>query len=575
MISLPFLSISMGYDAIWQALLFALCGLGILLYGIHMMGAGLKRLAGDKLKNIIQKSTAKPIMGMIVGFAVTMLTQSSSTTSAITVGLVAAGLMTFGQSIGVLLGANIGGTVLPLLTAVLPSSFKPIIAAILVFLGAVLIFFFKKDKIKDLGNVILGFGLIFLGLVLMDMAIKYIITLDGPKEFINNAFAQLSSTPELGVVVGILFTMLVQSSAATISIVQDLFAAGTMGLGGALALMLGANIGTTITAIIASLGSSKVAKKVAMANTLIKTIGVLVFVIIFRFAFYPLIELIYNNTFLKISSDANPMIISLSHLGFNIINSFAVLLLIKPFVKLCNKLMPDKNEKSIEEQLLDYSLIQKSPQLALSFAKKSIDYMVETVNEFFKIAKSYSFERDDSLIEKGIEYERTINMLDKRIHDYLIKLTISALDDKSSTKLSKYLDLIKDMERVGDHCTNLFEFFKERYDKDMHLSQDGIQDLDQMYTTVGKMIEGTLEAVKNWSPQIAQEVMPLEDETDRLEEVLHERHIHRVQSGSCSFINTEHYVEVLSNLERIGDHLNNTLESIVYKEYEKENVYNH
>ena len=369
--------------------------------------------------------------------------------------------------------------------------------------------------------------------------------------------------------------MLVQSSAATISIVQDLFAAGTMGLSGALALMLGANVGTTITAIIASFGSSRVAKKVAFANTLIKTIGVVIFVIIFRFAFYPLVNVIYENTFLKIANEPNPMIISLSHLTFNILNSFLILLFITPFYKLCDKIMPEKYEKSIEEQLLDYSLIQKSPQLALSFAKKSIDYMVETVNEFFKIAKAYSFERDDSLIEKGIEYERTINMLDKRIHDYLIKLTISALDDKSSTKLSKYLDLIKDMERVGDHCTNLFEFFKERYDKDMHLSQDGIQDLDQMYTTVGKMIEGTLEAVKNWSPQIAQEVMPLEDETDRLEEVLHERHIHRVQSGSCSFINTEHYVEVLSNLERIGDHLNNTLESIVYKEYEKENVYNH
>lgn len=573
MSSLPFLSINMGFDYVWQAVLFALCGLGILLYGIHMMGGGLKRLAGDKLKNIIQKSTAKPFMGMIVGFMVTMLTQSSSTTSAITVGLVAAGLMTFGQSIGVLLGANIGGTILPLLTAVLPSSFKPIVAAILVFLGAILIFFFKKDKIRDLGNVILGFGLIFLGLVLMDMAIEFVI--EEHEDFIKSSFAKLSDMPELGVGVGILFTMLVQSSAATISIVQDLFASGAMQLGGALALMLGANIGTTITAIIASLGSSKVAKKVAMANTLIKTIGVLIFVIIFRFAFYPLIELIYNNTFLKISSDANPMIISLSHLGFNIINSFAILLLIKPFVKLCDKLMPDKNEKSIEEQLLDYSLIQKSPQLALSFAKKSIDYMVETVNEFFKIAKSYSFNRDDSLIDKGLEYERTINLLDKRIHDYLIKLTISALDDKSSTKLSKYLDLIKDMERVGDHCTNLFEFFKERYDKEMHLSQDGVQDLDQMYSTVGEMLEGTYQAVVNWSPSIAQSVMPLEDETDRLEEVLHERHIHRVQSGVCSFINTEHYVEVLSNLERIGDHLNNTLESILYKEYEKGNEYNH
>ena len=157
----------------------------------------------------------------------------------------------------------------------------------------------------------------------------------------------------------------------------------------------------------------------------------------------------------------------------------------------------------------------------------------------------------------------------------MIKLTITSLDDKSSTKLSKYLDLIKDLERVGDHCTNLFEFFSDRYNKEMHLSADGIQDLEQMYTTVGNMVSGTVLAIKKWDIQIAKDTQPLEDETDRLEEVLHERHIHRVSSGYCTFINTEHYVEILSNLERIGDHLNNTLESIINIEYSKGTEYHH
>ena len=563
--------LGMEFDAIWQAILFVLGGLGIFLFGIHMMGSSLKELAGDKLRVIIQKSTSTPLMGMVVGFLVTMLTQSSSTTSAIAVGLVGAGLMTFGQSIGVLLGANIGGTVLPLLMAAMPSYIKPVVAVALVFIGASMVFFFKKEKINQAGSVILGFGLIFLGLALIDMSFDYIQ--ETQADMINQLFTNLSNFPELGVLVGILFTIIVQSSAATIGIVQGLFAAGSMSLSGALALMLGANLGTTITAIIACLGSSRTAKKVAMANMLIKLFGVVVFTIIFRFAFYPLMEIIDKSLFANDMN--NPLIISFGHIGFNIINSFALLALIKPFIKLCDKLIPEISEKSIEDSLLDYTLIKKSPQLALSFVKKAIDYMAEEVENYSVIAKEYAFNRDDSLIETGIEYERTINCLDKRIHDYLIKLTIQNIDSKSSTLISKYLDLIKDFERVGDHCTNLFEFFHDRYEKDMHLSDDGTQDLEQMFTTVETMVKNTVLAVKKWDVKIASETIPLEDETDNLEEAFRERHVHRVQTGVCSFINTEHYVEILSNLERMGDHLKNILDSIVTVEYCKNDEFHH
>ncbi len=564
-------ALGMEFDAIWQAILFILGGLGIFLFGIHMMGSSLKELAGDKLRVIIQKSTSTPIMGMIMGFLVTMLTQSSSTTSAIVVGLVGAGLMTFGQSIGVLLGANIGGTVLPLLMAAMPSYIKPVVAVGLVFVGASMIFFFKKEKVHQAGSVILGFGLIFLGLSLIDTSFEYIQ--ETQADMINQLFTNLSSVPELGVLVGILFTVIVQSSAATIGIVQGLFATGSLQLSGALALMLGANLGTTITAIIACLGSSRTAKKVALANMLIKAFGVVVFTIIFRFAFYPLMEIIDKSLFAN--DIKNPLIISFGHIGFNLINSFALLALIKPFIKVCDKIIPEITEKSIEDSLLDYTLIKKSPQLALSFVKKAIDYMGDEVENYTVIAKTYAFSRDDSLIDLGIEYERTINCLDKRIHDYLIKLTIQNIDSKSSTLISKYLDLIKDFERVGDHCTNLFEFFHDRYEKDMHLSDDGTQDLDSMFTTVETMVKNTVLAVKNWDSNLALETIPLEDETDNLEEALRERHVHRVESGVCSFINTEHYVEILSNLERMGDHLKNVLDSIVTVEYCKNDEFHH
>ena len=569
------LEIALNFNYVWQAIFFILGGLGVFIYGIHIMGSGLKELAGDKLRVIIQKSTSTPFMGMIVGFLVTMLTQSSSTTSAIAVGLVAAGLMTFKQAIGVLLGANVGGTVLPLLMASMPKDMKPIVSVILVFIGAAMVFFFKKEKVRQAGTVILGFGLIFLGLTLIDMSFDFIIDEEKNPEiasFIVNMFTNLSDHPELGVLVGTAFTCIVQSSAATIGIVQGIFAAGSLKLSGALALMLGANIGTTITAIIASLGASRSAKKVAMANTLIKFIGVFILVIFFRFAFSPLMEVINDAIFGEKSHNA--LIISFTHIGFNIVNSFLLLLFVGPFVKLCDKIMPDK-EMSIEDSLLDYHLILKSPQLALSFVKHAIDYMAETVLKYVVIAKSYAFERNDKLIDEGIEFERTINCLDKRIHDYLIKLTMAYIDKNASTLLSKYLDLIKDLERVGDHCTNLFEFFKERYDKDMHLSDDGTQDLDQMFTNVYNMADGTTKAIKGWDSKIASETIPLEDECDKLEEILHERHIHRVESGACSFKNTEHYVEILSNLERMGDHLKNVLDSIVTVEYCKYDEFHH
>lgn len=564
------LSVSLEFQNNWEAILYILCGLGIFLYGIGMMSSSLKSIAGDRMKLIIKQSTNTPIKGMLVGFVVTMLTQSSSGTSALAVSLVASGLMSFSQALGVLLGANIGGTILTIILA-FASQLKimPYVSVALVFVGAVLIFFFKKKMIKEIGQVILAFGLIFLGLAFIDLSFDHFLENYG--EQINTLFENLANIPILGIVVGTLFTFVVQSSSATIGIVQSMYQVGSISLYGALALMLGANIGTTITALIASMGSSKTAKKVAVANTLIKLFGVICFGICYRWAYYPLVN--WFNVLLGWTK--NPMIISLAHLSFNIINSFVFLGLLKPLTWVCDKLLGKGTEENIEDALLDYSLIKKSPALALSFVQSAICHMAETTKQYVHITKDYSFERNDKLIQEGIDYERHINCLDKRIHDYLIKLTISELDKKNSTLLSNYLDLIKDLERVGDHCSNIFEFFEERYEKDMHLSEDGVQDLEQIYTALQNMTDGTVEAIKSWDEGLAKATLPYEDEIDSLEETLHERHIHRVNSGTCSFMNTEHYVEILSNIERMGDHLTNVLGHIVKEKDSTYDEFNH
>ena len=566
------LSIEFSFEYNWQAILYILCGLGIFLYGIDMMGSSLKAIAGEKMKVIIERSTNTPLKGMLVGFIITMLTQSASGTSALAVSLVAAGLMTFPQALGILLGANIGGTILTIILAFFSQmKIMPIVSVVLVFIGAGCVFFFKKKKIKQIGSVVLGFGLIFLGLAFIDMSFSHI--LDEYGSIINNLFEHLAKVPVLGIIVGTLFTFVVQSSSATIGIVQNMYQVSSISLFGALAIMLGANIGTTITALLASMGSSKSAKRVAIANSLIKIFGVICFGICYRWAYYPLVKLINDNVF---NWTNNPLIISFAHLAFNIINSFVFIFLLKPLTFICEKIISNDDEKdNIEEHLLDYSLIKKSPTLALSFVKKSIDYMTEIVKKYVYIARDFTLEYDEALIKTGSDYEMTINCLDKRIHYYLIKLTISDLDSQSSKILSKYLDLIKDLERVGDHCTNIFEFFEDRYNKDLHLSDDGLQDLSQMYSVLIEMIDSTYEAVEKWDTERAKIASLCEPQIDKLEEVFHERHVHRVNSGACSFMNTEHYVEVLSNIERMGDHLENICEAIMTEEYCKYDEYNH
>ena len=568
------LSVNFVFDSDIIAVLYILCGLGIFLYGIGKMGKSLKAIAGDKMKVIIERSTNTPIKGMAVGFATTMLTQSASGTSALAVSLVGAGLMSFGQSIGVLLGANIGGTILTIIMAAF-SQFKimPVVSVVLVIIGATMTFFFKSNKINQLGSVILGFGFIFLGLAFIDISFKHFIAEESPyREGISNLFKILEDIPILGIFVSTLFTFVVQSSSATIGIVQSMFAAGTMNLFGALALMLGANIGTCITALLASIGASSSAKKVAYANILIKLFGVICFGVCYRWAFYPIMNW-FNNL---LGWQDNPMIIAIAHLVFNVVNSFVFLLLIKPLTFVCNKIVKgDDSGITIQEKLLDYSLIKKSPSLAFEFVKTAVNYMAICVRDYLNLAYKYSFERDDSLIAKGDELEKTINSLDKRIHDYLIKLTVAFINKETSSYLSKYLDQIKDLERVGDHCTNLVEFFYDRYEKELHLSDDGVQDLTQMYEAIINMMDHTLKALENNSIEEAKAASDIEDEIDRLEEIFHERHVHRVNSGACSFNNTEHYVEILSNIERMGDHLENVCESILTGKDSKYNEFYH
>ena len=542
-----------------ETIMFILGGLGIFLFGINLMGDSLKEMAGDKLKVIIEKTTNTPIKGILVGAAVTALIQSSSGTTALAVGLVRAGLLSFPQAIGIIMGANIGTTI----TAFIVGLDIGAAALWFVAIGAILVFFVSKEKIKILGNIILGFGLLFFGLETMGDALKELLKVYEAQT--TALFTWLGETPIgwiMGLFVGTGVTAVVQSSSATISIVQKLYGQGNIPLMAAIPILLGCNIGTTVTAMFACVGGGTQAKRTSLIHAIFNVFGA----VLFMFLLVPytaLVQLIEDNILAPMGADPS-MTLAFAHIIFNFVTTFILYFFVNKLVLLANKLIKDTEEEhKIYDELLDYSLINRSSTLALSFVKSAIDYMANKVKRFVYIAKEYSFEKNDEYFEEAKRLEERINILDKRIHDYIIKLIITDVSVKSSKLMSKYLDQIKDFERIGDHCKNLFGFFKERYDNKMELSVDGTQDLAQIFDVLMIMTDLTVDSVLKWNSGLALEGTKCEDQIDKLEEVFHARHVHRLNSGACSVLSSEHYVEILANIERMGDHLENICESVI------------
>ncbi len=550
---------------LWESFLFVFGGLGIFLYGINLMGDSLKDLAGNKLKIIIEKSTNTPLKGILVGAGLTAIIQSSSGTTALTVGLVRAGLMTLPQAIGIIMGANIGTTVTSFIIGLKIQEFSLVFVGI----GAILIFFINKRFIKDLGKVILGFGLLFFGLQLMESGLDYIIVTY--EEQVNALFATFSKLPIVGVVVGTVVTAIVQSSSATIGILQSLFNTGKIELLGALPILIGCNIGTTVTAIIASIGGGVEAKRTAVVHAMFNIIGAVIFMILLRWAFVPLMTVI--NDWLGTMDAFGPnskMTIAIAHMIFNFTTTFILFFFVKQMVFVACKIVKDKlsveeEEKKMLDELLDYTLIEKSSSLALKFIDNCMAHMGSIVNEYFTLARNYAFENNEDSVEKAEKLEDSIDLFDKRIHDYLINLTLSNLHPNETHLVSKYLDTIKDYERIGDHCSNIMGFFKDRYERKLELSLDSIQDLEQMFETVNLMVENSVKSITEWNNEAALVVEETESKVDSMQEVFHERHNHRMSSGACSYMNSDYYVELLSNLERIGDHCKNVADTVLSK----------
>lgn len=525
-------------------------GLGIFLFGIKFMGEGLQKAAGDRLRDILDRFTSNPLMGVLAGMLVTVLIQSSSGTTALTVGLVSAGFMTLRQAIGVIMGANIGTTVTAFIIGIEIDEYAlPIIA-----LGSACIFFFKNQKMHHLGQVFFGFGALFFGLDLMSSGMKPLRAL----EAFHDLTVSMSANPILGVLVGTIFTVIVQSSSATIGILQELFAQGALELKTALPVLFGDNIGTTITAVLASIGTSVAARRAALVHVMFNVIGTIIFMILLT----PYTKFI---GYLQQSLDLNPeMTIAFAHGIFNVSNTIIQFPFIAVLAWIVTKLI--RGEDSVidfKSQNLNPIFIEQSPSIALGRAKEEIVRMAELSMKGVQEAREYFNTKQKKHADMALQLEDAINTLDKKITNYLVAISAKPLSDADSEQHAILVDSTRDIERIGDHMENIIELVDYQILNRLTLSTEAQNELNEMFELTISTLNDAIQSLKNFDIELARSVIQKEEQIDKMERLLRKRHILRLNNGNCTGNAGIVFVDIVSNLERIGDHSVNIAEAVL------------
>ena len=535
----------------WQEIAFHfLGGLGLFLYSIKTMGDGLQQAAGDRLRYYIDKYTSNPFFGILVGIGMTALIQSSSGVTVITVGLVSAGLLTLRQAIGIVMGANIGTTVTSFIIGFKLGDY----ALPMLFLGAVCLFFTKNRTINNIGRIVFGVGGIFFALNLMSGAMEPLKDLQVFKDYM----VELSKNPILGVLVGTGLTLLIQASSATIGILQNLYASNLIDLQGALPVLFGDNIGTTITAIIASLGANIAAKRVAAAHVAFNVIGTVI-CIIFLVPFTGLIQ--WFESFLNLAPE---MTIAFAHGTFNITNTIIQFPFIGALAFMVTKLIPGEDEVVKYEPLyLDEQLIKQAPSIALGNAKKELLHLGNYAAKAFDLSYDYIINSNEKVAEKGHKTEEAINTIDEKLTRYLISLSSESLSQKESEILTNILDSSRDLERIGDHAEGLINLTDYLQRKNVQFSEAALEELAQIYHATTEFIKDALDSVENNDIEKAQSLIERHKEINNMERVLRKTHIKRLNNGECSTQAGVNFIDIISHYTRVSDHAMNLAEKVL------------
>jgi len=534
-----------------QTLIFEFVGgLGIFLLGIKYMGEGLQRSAGDRLSDILDKTTSNPFLGVLSGIVVTILIQSSSGTTVLTVGLVNAGFMTVRQAIGVIMGANVGTTVTAFIIGIdLEAYALPIIA-----LGCLLLFFFKNQKVQNVGQAIFGFGALFLGLRFMGEAMA---PLEGVQVF-QDLTLSMSENPILGVVIGTLFTIIVQSSSATIGILQGLFSEGAIDLMAALPVLFGDNIGTTVTALLASIGTTIAARRAALVHVTFNLMGTTIGLILLAFFTQYVI-------YLQETLNLNPeMTIAFAHGSFNLANLIIQFPFIGALAWMVTKIIPgDDAVIEYKPKHLDPIFIQQSSTLALDQAKAEIIRMGEYASKGLEETNLYLTTQSQKHSEMALQVEGALNNLDRKITDYLVELSGESMTELEGAKHTVLMDSVRDIERIGDHFENIIELIDYKISNKVNMTEQAQEDLNNMFDLTILTVKQAINALDNMDREEALAVVQKEDQIDRLERNYRKKHIIRMNEGLCSGSAGIVFVDIISNLERIGDHASNIADDVL------------
>lgn len=491
-------------------------GLGLFIYGMKLMGDGLENAAGDSLKSILEKVTSNRVIAVLVGTIVTAIIQSSSATTVMVVGFVNAGLMNLSQALGVIMGANIGTTI----TAQLVAFKLDEIAPLFVFVGAAMVMFAKNRKHLELGNIILGFGILFTGMGIMSSAMKPL----AKTPMFTQLLLAVGDNWIIGILTGLALTAVLQSSSATTGILIALASTNSITVSLAIPILFGCNIGTCVTALLASIGTNKTAHKAAFLHLTFNVLGTIIFIPFLR---------ILGDFVVTTSTDVSRQIAN-AHTIFNITNTALLLPFSKYIVMFVNKVIPDdENEEKPGVKFIDDRVLE-TPVIAAGQVIKETIRMAHKAKENVELSMKAFIDSNEKLIEQVYKNEETINLLEEAITSYLVKLAQCNLSEKEQTIVASTLHVVIDIERIGDHAENIADLAREKINRNVKYSLDALNDLNEIYESVVKSLDISIGAYTDRNVNEAKTNFKVENQIDTYKKDYREKHIKRLYDGKCS-----------------------------------------
>ena len=536
---------------VFLCILALLAGSGVFMAGMNMLSSNLEKIAGNKMKSLLGKISNNRFAGVGIGASVTAIIQSSAATTVMAIGFVNAGVMTLMQATAIIMGANIGTTVTGLLVSL--SSFDiSLYFSVFTFIG-IMMMFIKNDKVKIIGGILAGLGLLFVGLDLMSNAFND----PAIKEFFIEIFTSINF-PLLLILCGIVFTALLQSSSAATGLVIVMVGNGAIDVSSALFIILGSNIGTCITAIIASIGTTTNAKRTAFIHLAFNVIGTIIFTI-FIWIFTPYIVSFLDAIF----PNNGEMQIALFHIIFNVTTTLLLLPFIKWLVRLAELVIREKKKESAPAFTLKYvdDRLLTTPPIALMQVKKEVEYMASLANENLERSFDVIFLKDKTKIDKVYEVEEHINFMNNALTKYLIKLS-SLVNSDEEKIIGSYFHVLNDIERIGDHAENFLEVGIKLIENNLSFSKEGEEEVKTMYSKVLAMYDLAIEGFDDVKKNHLKELDKYEQQLDDMKDDLSSSHFDRLADGKCSIEMGDMFYSIISGLERVGDHLVNVGYSI-------------